>query len=568
MSASALRTLWAILGLGVLMIGAGLGLKDPWPADEPRFALIARDMVETGQWLIPVRAGEFYSDKPPLFMWAIALFYGLTDSLRLAHLLPNLLAGLGVLALTYDLARRLWDERSARYGTLALLFTVQFTLQARSGQIDGLLCLWTTLGLYGLCRHLLLGPAPHWLYAGCAGMGLGVITKGVGFLPLLLLAPYAYARLRRWPGLPDGVGGARVVLGGTLAFVGAVALWLLPMLLQVAASDDPALIAYRNDILFRQTADRYANPWHHFQPFWYYLVEVLPVLWLPLVALLPWQLPHWRVRLAQRDARTLLLLGYVVLVVLFFSASPAKRGVYLLPALPAFALVCAPALAELWHRPRVQAAGWVLTLLVSVLLGLAAVYLGWLHPEKGLRLVDDLHANPFPLALAWAGLGLVAVLALRGHRGGIALLVFLFGGWQLLGWWGYPLMNEGRSGAGMMRQVEQQLAAGEELAVVDFREQMVLQSRRPITHFGYQREAAAERADAAAWLQAAPGRVLAMRPQDAESCFDPGKAVPIGKWHRSVWLLLRRDALLEPLPDACRATTPVRAFRVEPGQTR
>ena len=107
-----------------------MGLRDPWPADEPRLALVAKQMVESGQWLFPFRGGEIYPDKPPMFMWGIALFYQLTGSMRVAFLLPNLLAGLGCLALVFDLARRLWDRQTAFRAGLLLLFTVQLTVQA------------------------------------------------------------------------------------------------------------------------------------------------------------------------------------------------------------------------------------------------------------------------------------------------------------------------------------------------------------------------------------------------------------------------------------------------------
>ncbi len=63
--------LYWLLGLGLLLIGVGLGLRDPWPADEPRFALVARDMALSGQWLIPMIGGDTYADKPPLFFWMI-----------------------------------------------------------------------------------------------------------------------------------------------------------------------------------------------------------------------------------------------------------------------------------------------------------------------------------------------------------------------------------------------------------------------------------------------------------------------------------------------------------------
>ena len=67
------RDTWLFWMLALLVLGAGLGLRDPWPADEPRFALVARHMVESGDWLFPHRGNELYPDKPPLFMWLQAL---------------------------------------------------------------------------------------------------------------------------------------------------------------------------------------------------------------------------------------------------------------------------------------------------------------------------------------------------------------------------------------------------------------------------------------------------------------------------------------------------------------
>ena len=56
--------LWLLLAAAVVL-GAGIGLRDPWPSDEPRFALVARTMVETGDWLFPHRGSELYPDQPP-----------------------------------------------------------------------------------------------------------------------------------------------------------------------------------------------------------------------------------------------------------------------------------------------------------------------------------------------------------------------------------------------------------------------------------------------------------------------------------------------------------------------
>jgi 4-amino-4-deoxy-L-arabinose transferase-like glycosyltransferase len=165
-------------------------LRDPWPADEPRFALVARDMVAHHSWLIPQVGNDNYADKPPLYFWVMASLLKLTGSLRFAFLVPSAIAGLGCIVLVYDLARRLWNRETGLIAALALLATLQFVWQPRQGQIDATLCFLTTLSLYGLLRHCLCGPAWRWYVIGWAAAGLGIITKGVGFLPLLVLIPY------------------------------------------------------------------------------------------------------------------------------------------------------------------------------------------------------------------------------------------------------------------------------------------------------------------------------------------------------------------------------------------
>ena len=156
------RETWLFMLMALLVLGAGLGLRDPWPSDEPRFALVARQMVDSGHWLFPHRGTELYSDKPPMLMWWQATLYSLFGHWRVAFLLPSLLAALGTLWCVVDLGRRLWTRRVGLYAGWALLFALQFTFQAKKAQIDPLLVLFITLANYGLLRHLLLGPAWRW----------------------------------------------------------------------------------------------------------------------------------------------------------------------------------------------------------------------------------------------------------------------------------------------------------------------------------------------------------------------------------------------------------------------
>jgi len=532
---------WLLL-LALVVLSAGIGLRDPWPADEPRFALIARDMVESGQWFFPRVAGVLYADKPPVFFWLIASFYWLTGSLRVAFLLPSLLAALGTLWLVYDLGARLWGRRTALYAAALLLVTLQFSLQARTAQIDAVLTFWTTLGLYGLCRHLLLGPQWRWYLAGFAAAGAGVITKGVGILPLLVFIPWALARIRGWNALPRFRGGWRWA-AGPIAMLAVIGSWLAPMVVLVHLSGDLSYAAYRDEILFRQTAVRYADAWHHIKPFWYYVVEVIPVFWLPLSLALPWLIPAWRRDLREGDARLLLLLGWIALVVLFFSVSPGKRGVYLLPAVPALALAAAPHARALLARPGVQRAGFAVLALFVAALGLALLYFAAIAPEKGLALAEKYEVAP------WTFLGVLcaagtAWLAAGPRRGMYAIGGYLLSFWLLYGLYAYPLLNHARSPASMMAEVGRRIGPDAALGLVAWKEQIVLHADRRIVHFGYRQYGnEAEWDQAIRWLASGRKRYLLLPDGAVHDCLLRSRLLQIDHIHRADWFLAGADSV-------------------------
>ncbi len=169
-----------------------------------------------------------------------------------------------------------------------------------------------TLGLYGFMRFVLCGGEWRWYYLGWFAAGLGIITKGIGFLAVLVLIPALWthnAEIRR-----SGRDAWLKALAGPLCMLLAIGLWLLPMLIAVASSHDGTYEAYRNNLLFRQTVTRYTNAWHHVKPFWYYLTEVIPLFWLPLSLLLPWIIWQSRQALRQGDRTVILLVGYLLLM--------------------------------------------------------------------------------------------------------------------------------------------------------------------------------------------------------------------------------------------------------------
>ncbi|HVR41863.1 MAG TPA: glycosyltransferase family 39 protein [Thermoanaerobaculia bacterium] len=540
----------------IVLLGVGLGLRSPWPADEPRFALIARDMVATGHWFFPEVGAELYADKPPLFFWMIASVFWLTGSLRLAFLVPSLISALGTLALVYDLGRRWWNHRVGLYAAAILLSTVQFLVQAHAAQIDMTLCFFTTLGLYGMARHLRSGPSWRWYAAGFAAMGAGIITKGVGFLPLFVLLPWAWAAWKQWPDVTRERSWKWAL--GPVVLVFVVGLWLAPMLATVEAADDPELTAYRDEILFKQTAGRYASSWDHLRAPWYFVVNVIPPLWLPLSIALPWLLVRWRRSLKERDLRILLLCGWALAILLFFSASPGKRGVYILPALPAIALAAAPWLTEIWNRRWVNRAAFVLAAAFVATLAGFALYAGVLDSARLERLSQEYGRMPIgALALA-AGIGTIWLLVFRIRRGLVAFAAILGTAWMILGLIVAPLLDPVRSGHALMNALEARLAPGERVGLVGWKEQFLLYFDEPVTVFGHRRfDAHQELFDAVSWLERGENRKLFLRDEARSECFS-GRGELVGHAHREDWYLVSR-ADLEP---QCRGRGSAGAARV------
>ena len=534
-----------LIALIIVSLLAGMGMREPSPPDEPRFALAARDMVASGQWMFPHRGIEFYAEKPAVFMWMQAAAYEAVGDWRVAFLLPSLLAGLATLWLTYDLARRLWNRRIAGYAVLALFVCLQFGLQAKRGQIDMVLVAMTTLSLWGLLRHLLLGPDRKMLWLGMFAAGLGTVTKGVGFLPLLVLLPWV---AWRWKNGSRSGGGSATGAGnwllGVLCFIAGAGVWLLPMLLAVYARHDPAAQAYANEILFRQTGTRYANAWHHVQPAWYYL-QVMFTLWLPGALLLPWLLPAWWRRIRRGDPRFWLLFGWVVLVLVFFSASPGKREVYIFPALPALCIAAAPMLRGLLRRSGVR---WIL---FAYLAGLALLASGvslsallgashWTEHQASRRGMDAQTVRillSWMLALGAAVFGLL--LWLRPRRIGLALVLATASLWLVYGIGLAPALDPDSSSSRLMQAVGRRIGPDAQLGMVAWREQNLLQSDRPAIDFGYKQPWDVQWNAAGKWLSADPRRRwIFVLDQALSPCVDESHAIDIGQSNRKRWLLV------------------------------
>ncbi|HHW4679014.1 MAG TPA: ArnT family glycosyltransferase [Xylella sp.] len=538
---------WLLLLVALLVLGTGLGLRDPHPADEPRFALVAKQMVDSGEWLFPHRGHELYSDKPPMLMWWQAAFYILFGNLKVAFLLPSLLAALGTLACVYDLGRRLWTHRIGLYAAYALLFTLHFTYQAKRAQIDALVMFFITFANYGLLRHVLCGGHWRWWVLGWFAAGLGTITKGVGALALLIVLPAGMASLAGWPRVKVHVRDARFWLG-PLGFLVAVSLWLVPMVITALFAHAPEYRAYLNDILLRQTVRRYTQSWDHPQPPWYFL-QVMLTVWMPTLLALPWALPAWWRRCRRRDPRYLVPLVWWLLLLVFFSIPSGKRDVYILPALPMVCLALAPLLPGLLRKRACRRL--LLGFGVVLVMVLAGFGVGMLirpdwqaHMMSGTTLtLEDVRVSAWAIVAvaSWGGFSLLAFGRSRPYVAVLSLLTVL---WLVFGLVLMPVVNNSSSARAVMMAAGQRIGPEAELGLVAWKEQHLLMADRPVATFGFVVPWDEQLHLGIAWQSQWPRkRWLLVEERAMLSCIDRSVSVFVGSSNRRAWWLVPAGAV-------------------------
>ena len=507
------RELGLFLLFAFVVLALGIGLRAPWPADEPRFVLVAKQMWESGDWLFPHRGRELYADKPPVYFWLLNACYAVVRNWNLAFLLPSLFSALGTLVLVADLGRRLWTPRIGVWAAALVLCSMQFVYQAKRAQIDPTLVFLMTLGCYGLLRHMLVATNWRWFWFGCFASGLAVATKGVGFLVLFLVPAHAAFRGRAWNGLRHAeTAQPGRWLVGALTFLAGIGVWFVPMLASALAGQDPAHRAYLDELLFRQTATRYIDAWHHHQPAWYFL-EVVALFWLPFSLVLPWLFKPWLEAWRARDARIGLLLVWVVLVFVFFSASPGKRDMYVLPALPLLALAAAPHLPRLLQRRDVRGVLLAFVLVIGTVFlaaGLVAVvgdpaFERKLESARGLADVAGVDRLWWSVLAMGAGILLVAAWCRTRHvvHSVVATVLLLWAGYSV----GIvPVLDAESSGERLMRQVRTHVGDEATVGMIGWTEQMLLQARGPTTEFGFKARLDAQWNEGLLWLRAEPER--------------------------------------------------------------
>lgn len=348
--------LWA-LSLAFVLLASLFGRPDI-PIDETRYVSVAWEAWQSGDWLIMHMNDQPYHHKPPLLFWLIGMgwsVFGVNDWW------PRLISALSSFAcvlLTAQIAARLWPERRNISTSAAwlLLTGIFWLLFSTSVMFDALLTAFILLALRSVLDAARDGGWHGWLWCGVA-FGLGILAKG----PFILLYVVPVALSAPWWGGDQATGKTwwrGLIAAGTLGAAIAL-LWVVPA--AILGGEE-----FRNAILWRQVAGRVSGELAHRQPFWFYFVAGLVLLFPLVLSRQAWQAAIRQTRdVADRGTR--FLISWIVPAFLLLSLSGGKQIHYILPLWPALALLIAAG----WERPATPkpAGGLVILPIATATLG-------------------------------------------------------------------------------------------------------------------------------------------------------------------------------------------------------
>jgi 4-amino-4-deoxy-L-arabinose transferase-like glycosyltransferase len=404
-----------VLAFAGVLFGARLGARSFW-SEEVRWGEIPREMQLNANYLFPTINGKSYYDKPLGSYWLVLACSWLTGSLDETSVrLPSVLAGLLGVALTMLIARRLYDDNTAVLAGLILATSFSFVFFSRHASADAETVVGVLAALWIFLKHE-VQPNGGWIVLLWLVMALTSLTKGLlGFvLPILIIASYsalqmstageqrglAFFRAQRWLFQPWSL----------LAIPLAVAVYLTPFLLSYAMEESSEGLA----MVYRENIRRFYDPVNHQGPMYLY-VYVIFMLMAPWSLLLPAALvqahSQWR---GHRFALT-----FFWGVFLFFTLAASRRSYYLLPILPAGALLVAHLLTR--NRDVVQHVAYRLLQAGVGLFALVVVLSGALLLNPAQYLPERWQTLPsLPHAWVFAGVWIVSLLGVIDLVRGLA----------------------------------------------------------------------------------------------------------------------------------------------------
>lgn len=314
-----------------------LGSYPLFTPDEGRYAEIALNMINTGDYITPRMNGAIFLDKPILYFWfqvlAIKLL-GITE--WGVRLFPVLLGILGIL-MTYISGRQLFERRSALIAAFVLATTPLYFGGTHYANLDLEVAVWISCSLLALLSGIINQNRPFFFFLAYLFAAFAFLTKGlIGFVfPSMIIGTWVIFT-RRWEILKK-----IYLIPGLIMMLCIIAPWY-----SLAQKANPTFLYH---FFVGQQITRYLSGavFNNQMPPWFFL----PVIF---IGFFPWSL--FLVTVFQslatyyKNPIKLFLLLWAIIIFIFFSIPHSKLVGYILPIFPPLALIIGNNLSENWDK--------------------------------------------------------------------------------------------------------------------------------------------------------------------------------------------------------------------------
>jgi len=469
-----------LIGFCIILYFLNLGRWDLWNPDEPRYAQVAREMVNRGDWILMHYNGKTYADKPPLFFWLIALSSFLWQGFSSFSVrFPAAFFGTLTVLVTFFLGKTLYSSRTGFLSGLILATSLEFSYLSTRANMDTTLTFFTTASLLCFFQWYRGGQDKAknmkkdgvevkveekantktgnlWIYGFYIGMALATLAKGpVGFiLPLSVSLVYLVVK-KEWGTLKR-----MRLLSGLILLIVIVLLWYLPAVIK--GGED-----YLHATLFKHTINRYAQGWSKGRPIYYYLHN-FPIDFLPWVFFVPAAVAYGFSReKVEKRGEFLFLFMWFALIFIFFSLSRGKRGIYLLPLYPAASLLVGKLWDDFISTPMDHFRNAWISVPLYGLMGMALIggaAIPWILSMKFPSYLR--YSLPITFLLVGGGLMMFVLCRFKNYGAIFFLLIgMVAGGYFYTARVIFPLVNPYKSARFLAQEITARIQPGEKLVV-------------------------------------------------------------------------------------------------------
>jgi len=307
-----------------------------WDRDEPRYARVAVEMVDSGHYLVPTFNDQMWFDKPPLLYWLMSLPVRLLGPTELACRFFGVVGTALTCLLTFYIGRRLFDSKSALWAMVILASTLLVLVVGSAATSDAVLLPFIVAVMMIFAYKSVSGTRfYHVILIGIA-LGLGMLTKGpVGLMPIPVIGAILWFNRKTTGNILRNI-----LLVGTSLTIGFLifAAWAIPV------------NSFTNGEFFRvfigrNVLTRALKPMeHHGGNFLLYLPYYLPVV---IVGFFPWTLHLPGALSAVAGGRVggkygrIFLFSWIVPIFIIMTLAATKLPHYILFIWPALALAVA-----------------------------------------------------------------------------------------------------------------------------------------------------------------------------------------------------------------------------------